>query len=590
VADVRLVRDDEPARPQRENSMTMRQAVLAAGGVAALVAALMIPAGWFVPLPPTTPVPTPPVSGHALVRIALVLDGLLLFWLVLRSRGPESRVQSPESTVQGPGTTVHASDRLYGWLLVLVTLTALVLRLIEVNADLWLDEITPVRAYRDASAWEVFITYRSSNNHLLNTLLVKAAIAVFGEHEWAIRLPAVLWGTVTIPVLYWVARQALSRHASLCAAALLAVSYHHVFFSQNARGYSAYVCLSLLSSGLLVRGLAKDSPRVWAGFVAATVLNFSAHLISGFVFAAHAVVAFLAGHIAQRPSLRRLISVFGLTAFLGFQLYAAVLPQVYVLMGVVYTEGSSGFRPFSMDLVREVARGLGVGFGPGLLLGAIPLLAIATAGFVIFARRHWVLAMALTLPVVLQATVLVARGLTLSPRFFVLALPLAILVAVQAIVSVSDLVARSLKRGPAFGWWLSTVAVLLLGAASATALPRYYRVPKQAYRASLAHVESARQPNGLVVEIHYAEAGFDYYRRREGMQGSPDYLQARTVPALDAILAAYPDRPVWLLTTFPRALRIDVPDLDARIKRDFEVDRRFPGTIGDGDIYVWRRR
>ncbi len=70
---------------------------------------------------------------------------------------------------------------------------------------------------------------------------MKLCVAIFGAQEWAIRLPSVIFGTATIPAIYWVSRQALSRRASLCVALLLAVSYHHIFFSQNARGYTAYV-------------------------------------------------------------------------------------------------------------------------------------------------------------------------------------------------------------------------------------------------------------------------------------------------------------------------------------------------------------
>ena len=551
----------------------------------ALAAAAFIPAAWFVPLPPTQPLPPPPISGHALVRICLLIDGLVLLWLAVRERRP------PRPTLR-----FRRSPGEGGWLLVAITLLALVLRLIALNSDLWLDELTPIRAYRDASAWQVAITYRSSNNHLLNTLLVKAAIAIFGEHEWAIRLPAVLWGTATIPALYWVAREALSRHASLCAAGLLAVSYHHIFFSQNARGYSAYLFLSLVSSVLLVRGLATDSPRAWVQYVVTSVINFSVLLISGFVFAAHIIVGAIATLTRLRVAgartvpPRRLLQVFGITAFVGFQLYAAALPQMYVLMRVVYSEATSGYSPFSMELVREVTRGLGAGFGPGLLLGAIPLVALAIVGYVILVKRHWILALALTLPLVLQAAVLLAQGLTFSPRFFILALPLAILVAVQAIVAAAEAAARMLKRDAGFARWVSTAVTVLLGAASIAALPRYYQVPKQGYRAALAYVNEAHQPKGIVIEIHYAEAGLDYYRRLTGLEGSPDYFQARTVEALDSILGAHPGRPVWLVTTFPRALRMAVPDLDARIMRDWEVDRTFKGTIGDGDIFVWKER
>ena len=43
------------------------------------------------------------------------------------------------------------------WLLAAVTLLALVLRVIALDSDLWLDELTPIRAYRDASAWQVML-------------------------------------------------------------------------------------------------------------------------------------------------------------------------------------------------------------------------------------------------------------------------------------------------------------------------------------------------------------------------------------------------------------------------------------------------
>jgi hypothetical protein len=199
------------------------------------------------------------------------------------------------------------------------------------------------------------------------------------------------------------------------------------------------------------------------------------------------------------------------------------------------------------------------------------------------------LAMSLTLPCILQALFFVSQGLTFYPRMFILALPLTILVAVQAITTASDAAARILKRDATFAAWMMTMVVLLLSAASLAALPSYYATPKQPYRSALGYVEAARRPDGLVIQIHFA-AAMRYYLGHAGIVEGTDYFQARTVETLDAILAAHPKRPVWLVTTFPRALRATVPDLDARIKRDWEIERRFKGTVGDGDIYVWKER
>lgn len=59
-------------------------------------------------------------------------------------------------------------------------------------------------------------------------------------------------GTACIPAAYWLARFALTRWQALSVALLVAVSYHLVFFSQNARGYTAHIFFSLVTSGLVL--------------------------------------------------------------------------------------------------------------------------------------------------------------------------------------------------------------------------------------------------------------------------------------------------------------------------------------------------
>jgi uncharacterized membrane protein len=56
---------------------------------------------------------------------------------------------------------------------------------------------------------------------------------------------------------------------------VLAVSYHHIFFSQNARGYSAALFFALATSGLLIRALWDDRGWRWCLYVAAMVLGFA---------------------------------------------------------------------------------------------------------------------------------------------------------------------------------------------------------------------------------------------------------------------------------------------------------------------------
>ena len=95
---------------------------------------------------------------------------------------------------------------------------------------------------------ELVRTFSSPNQHLMNSLLERVTVAWFGEHDWSIRLPAVLFGIATIPAIYWLARTVMGGWQSLSVALLTAVSYHHIWFSQNARGYSSYLLFCVIAT------------------------------------------------------------------------------------------------------------------------------------------------------------------------------------------------------------------------------------------------------------------------------------------------------------------------------------------------------
>jgi 4-amino-4-deoxy-L-arabinose transferase-like glycosyltransferase len=88
----------------------------------------------------------------------------------------------------------------------------------------------------------------SANQHVLYATLANISVAVFGATEAAVRLPAVLFGVAAIFALYYLARILTSESEALWATALLTVMYHHIWFSQNARGWTGVVFFSLLGS------------------------------------------------------------------------------------------------------------------------------------------------------------------------------------------------------------------------------------------------------------------------------------------------------------------------------------------------------
>jgi hypothetical protein len=568
-----------------------RRVLLGLASVALLLIAWQLPTDWYYALPRRPETPPLPFSGVDFLRLTFLVEAIIVGLLALVDWAPRAVPQGERLTA--PQRTDPPSDLSQSqatWLLAVITLVAIALRSYHLGSDLWLDEISPIVDYGRMPFVQVMGSYLRTNNHLLNTLLTKVSIGAFGESEWAVRIPAMLFGVATIPVFYWVARLALSRWASVAAAGVLAVSYHHIFFSQNARGYSAALFFALGTSGLLIRALSDDRAWRWCLYVAAMVLGFASLAQIAFVFAGHVIVGAIAVILVRRrggsgfPLARRLAVVFGTAGFLSLQLYAAPLPEMYAVITHLYVKPSTGFALFSMEFLREITRGVTAGLGG--LLPALLFLILGLAGIGILFRANWLLTAALGLPPVLTALFLIVGGLSFSPRFFLVLIPLGIL-AIMAVAEAPLFSKASSPNTP----HPQRAAVLgaLLALASIASLPRYYAIPKQPYRAALAYLQTIHQPGTRFVVVYAGSMGFEYYVKKVGLESPQDFAYARTRQQFDSLTAPQMGR-VFLVTTLQRVLRDDVPEVADRIDREWRPLKNFAATIGDGDITVWERR
>lgn len=571
-----------------------RRIVYALASLVLLLVAWSLPTGWYDALPRKADTPPLPFSGVSFLRLLFLVEAIVVGWAAVVGWKPLPVPEAERLEIarrsESPSDLSQSQARL---LMLFITLVAIVLRSYHLGSDLWQDEITTVVHYGRMPFLQLIGSYLRTNNHLLNSLLVRLSIGAFGESEWAVRLPAMLFGVASVPLLYWVARLALSRWASVAAASVLAVSYHHVFFSQNARGYSAALFFTLATSGLLIKALADDKGWRWALYVTGMLLGIAALANMAFVFTSHVMIGAIAVvRVRKRgasgiPLARRLSLVFGVAGFLSLQLYATPLPEMYAVITKLYVRRATGFAPFSMEFAREIYRGVTAGFGG--IVAPLVFLVVGLAGIGILFQANWLLTVALGLPAVLTALFLIIRGLSFSPRFFLILLPLGILAAMAAAEAPLGNVFRYARSRTASHPRRAAVLSALLVVASVASLPRYYRIPKQPYRAALAYLETIRRPGERVVVVHAAQGGIRYYVQRMRLSSPGDYVYARTLVSFDSLASAQKGN-TFLVTTFPRALRADLPDIADRIERDWRPRRTFAGTIGDGDITIWARR
>ena len=563
---------------------------------AAIAFSLLLPEGWYHALDKPDGTAAFPVTGIQLLKFSFMLEAAILAYFALRYTG--YRRIADDSRCPVPAANDHGDDisaRTGGLILLGLTVLGAALRLYGVNSDLWLDEIATLD-YAAQPLLEQWAVYLSPNNHTLNSVLIKVSIALFGEHEWSIRLTAVLFGIASVPVFYLLCRFALNRWQSLLATAMLVVFYHHIFFTQNARGYSAYLFLSLLSTVLFLNALRSDRLRTWVWYVCVTVLNFSALLNALYVLAAHAVTGLAALYLVHRsgaspwPLCRRLFWVFGISALLVFQFYAVRVPQIAAVITSVYSVGPSDLTGALRLFVRELISGMSAGFGPGLLLGVVPFMLVTILGFLHLARRNILLLLALLLPALITAAHLIIKGLSFSPRFFLFQIFLAIIAAIAGLFMIAGRIsAWRAGSDTRTGHTLASAMALVLILAAAGSLLRYYTVPKQSYRAAIEALDTLRQAGQPVIVFHLAAAGIHYYSARLPGTENRDYTYTRSRDAFEAIVGNTTSGDIYAVTTLHRFLYLEFPGISKELQNNWERVRVLPATIGDGQIIIWRR-
>jgi hypothetical protein len=343
----------------------------------------------------------------------------------------------------------------------------------------------------------------------------------------------------------------------------------------------------MLGTTFFLRGLVADRARDWALYIVSMFLAVATVLYGVFVIAGH-VLSFCVGipmwrrrHKNSWPLARRLLVVWGILGLLSLHLYASVLSQVNAYAETIYRTKAVGYAFFSLEHFRELFRGLSAGFGGAASLGVLAVLLVVGIGFFVFLWRQTFTTLVLIAPLVVTGVFLLARGLRFSPRFFLWVLPVAWIFAVASATSLGTW----LRSG-----FVPALAVAMMAALSISSLPSYYRVPKQPNRASLDWVLANRQGDDPIVAAYLAKWGLRFYGPARGLAEGSSFVAVHSAADLQGVENASAGRTVWLLTTFPRALRLEHPDLDRYIREHYDERRSFAATIGDGEVTVFTRR
>lgn len=507
-----------------------------------------------------------------------LLLGALLFKLGLVLLGCASLVlgriwATPAAVVSRPAPRPRWTWAVLGAML----LASFALRLYKLNAGLWHDEVITYVNYVSMPLGEIFSTYRDQNQHFLFSILARIASDLFGDGGWSLRLPAVLFGVGSIWALYLFASELTGHVEALLGAALLAFSYQHVWFSQNARGYTGLLFWTLLASWAFVAAQQRSSRRYWLLYSIFCALGVYTHMSMLFVMLGHLISYGL--DAVRDPGKRHLkvhvdfLASIGLAGLLIFQLHALVLPQI-----LHHGNETSTVPAWKNPLwaVYQFVSALQISFSSGIVVAAA--LAVFGLGMWDFARRRREVIYFFVVPCAVTAAIVVGSGHHLWPRFFFFAFGFMCMIVVRGVfravstaVGLSHLPSRSVPILQA-----SACAFLILF--SAMSIPHAY-VPKQDFLGALNYVQSEMADGDAVTTVGLA--GFTY----EKLYRKP-WPGIQTLAELNAIRAR--SSRTWLIYTFPPEARAVYPDIMATVDREFRTMRVFPGSVGSGDLFVCR--
>jgi hypothetical protein len=550
-----------------------------AGGIF-ILAAIGFPSALLIELFHANPAGIGPHAtlGILYLRIGVIFLGSLILLLGFY----------PTASHETPYIPITGRLRRIDWsILTAILLVATVLRFFGLDQQLWLDEIMMHVRYMNTGLDRILTTF-DFNNHAFYSIQAKLSLFLAGDSPWALRLPAALFGIGSIGALFIFAHSTLGLRVAFFSSALLSVSYHHIWFSQNARGYTGLLLWTLISGFFFLRACEDPRRRFWVAYAISIALGLYTLDLTLVVLAGHFIM-FL-WRLVRRPSrpwpdrFAGLLFGFGLAGAIAFTLSALLLPQKLAFFKVIdHLHSSLAALSAAYDTpiaaawkdplwtAAETINVLQRGIEDMVILG----------GILVFGFGCWRLArekreiLGLFFIPVLFLVALDVSGSLVFPRFYFFAAGFAVLIMVSGLLSAADLLTRLVMRSDSKV--AGNAAGLLAILVSSATVPAAY-APKQDYEGALRFIEGNRVSGDAVVAVSHTTV--IPYRMHYGV----DWVSAKSLEELRDIRTVASR--TWLVYTLPKQLESRSPRLWNMIRESSTEEARFRGTLGGGDIVV----
>jgi len=410
---------------------------------------------------------------------------------------------------------VTVSKKLDYYLLAVLLLTAwgFVLRIYALgDQSFWNDEASSINAAMAMLDHGIPLLPSGEvySRAILNTSTIALSLNLFGDTEFAPRLPSILFGALTIPLVFIFARKVTNNKAALIAAAITAFLMIEIGWSRQARMYQEFQFFYILSLYLFYRYTQTERKRdlVFATF--ATICAILSHR-----FGLSLILIFLIYALVHNMG-----SIKGIFSWEFLFSRKAIISVLCVAAVVALLEGGLG-------IVSSVWNEMGVDFNLHAYLGylsstipVISLVAVLGAGVLLRRDRQapLLLVLAVTVPLYLLSFHISLRG----ERYLYYLLPVMFVLFSFAVVWLGELLPR-LKGGrvPGIALAVAIMGLVFYSSSFVFAPQRLYydfdtTIQQPDFKRAYAFVEQERSGDDVVIDA-WPVVGILYLR------SAPDY-------------------------------------------------------------------
>ncbi|MBI5001008.1 MAG: glycosyltransferase family 39 protein [Euryarchaeota archaeon] len=477
--------------------------------------------------------------------------------------------------------------------LLLITGAAIIigfaLRIYQLQSQsLWLDEFYSVEASR-ASPWAMYQIYSNDIVKFIGSwdvgspplyYWILGGFEYFGANDFIMRLPSVIFGALTIPLIYKTGKVIFGRPTGVMAAVLLVFSPFHIWFSQEARAYALFAFLALLMIYFYYKCISADTsgkPLNWAGLIIASILavytHYHAFLLIG-VLLLHWCIVTSHSKFVKKKIEKRKVAYFVISFAI---IFLVVIPsalnflngynQVSGKYNASYFQNFFNFDLFRSDVLGPFTVTYGVSsasFLPIAILGVL-LFASAILFFVIGIRRYRSSGLLVILAVVMPFIFIYAS--VFNSRYLVFIYPFYLILIAKGVQVISEFLRQHLpmtstghieekQRRPRISGWIAgfvnrkgiVVAIVAIIICTNTfVLNEFYRPGaklKEDWKSAINYIDVQASPGDVVLTSpKYTEKCIWHYMYRS------DVLISSVTDVGEFNNSSFQGHRMWLLYT-----------------------------------------